>query len=69
MITLTWQMPGTIEDIEAPIQHAINLEFSTLRPYLYALMAIPPGENAAAGPSPHLATIAGSHPSPGRQAA
>jgi hypothetical protein len=48
MITLAWEKPNSIEDVQALVQRAINLEFSTLPPYLYALMSIPPGENAAA---------------------
>lgn len=48
MIKLAWEKPTGIEDVQNLVQRAIDLEFSTLPPYLYTLMSIPPGENAAA---------------------
>lgn len=48
MIKLAWQNPDSVQDVQGLVQTAINLEFSTLPPYLYALMSIPPGENIAA---------------------
>ena len=48
MIKLAWETPESVEDVRQRVQAAINLEFATLPPYLYALMSIPPGENLAA---------------------
>ncbi|MEQ8405438.1 MAG: ferritin-like protein [Oceanicaulis sp.] len=48
MVQLMWKRPEGVEDVHALVQTAINLEFSTLPPYLYALMSIPPGENLEA---------------------
>lgn len=45
MIRLLWKVPGTINDVYGLVQTAINLEFSTLPPYLYAKFSIPEGEN------------------------
>lgn len=48
MIRLQWKKPESIADIHDLIQTAIELEFSTLPPYLYAKFSIPPGANTAA---------------------
>ncbi len=48
MFKLMWTPPKTLEDVQARVQTAINLEFSTLPPYLYTLLSIPPGENLEA---------------------
>lgn len=48
MIKLYWQAPQTVEDVQKLVQGAIDLEFSTLPPYLYAKFSIPDGENLAA---------------------
>lgn len=48
MIRLLWQAPETIEDVRDLVQTAIELEFSTLPPYLYAKFSIPEGKNAVA---------------------
>ena len=45
MIRLLWEAPKTIDDVRDLVQTAINLEFSTLPPYLYAKFSIPEGEN------------------------
>ncbi len=47
-VLLQWKVPQSIEDIYALVQTAIDLEFSTLPPYLYAKFAIPDGMNPAA---------------------
>lgn len=49
MITLSWAEPTSVEEVRQRVQTAINLEFATLPPYLYALLSIPPGENIEAG--------------------
>lgn len=48
MVRLMWTQPQSVEDVQGLVQTAINLEFSTLPPYLYALLSIPPGENLEA---------------------
>ncbi len=48
MIKLAWQTPQTLAEVQAAVQTAIDLEFSTLPPYLYAKMTILPGSNAPA---------------------
>ena len=48
MITLMYQPPNSIEDVQAMVQTAIDLEFATLPPYLYAKMTVLPGTNAEA---------------------
>lgn len=48
MIRLLWQSPVTIEDVRNLVQTAIELEFSTLPPYLYAKFSIPENKNPAA---------------------
>lgn len=48
MIRLLWQAPETIDDVRNLVQNAIELEFSTLPPYLYAKFSIPEGKNAIA---------------------
>lgn len=53
MIKLSWKQPNNIEDVYDRIQTAINLEFSTLPPYLYTLLSIPPGENVEAASRIH----------------
>jgi hypothetical protein len=47
MIRLLWQTPQTIGDIYGLVQTAIDLEFSTLPPYLYAKFSIPENQNTA----------------------
>lgn len=48
MHMMSYQAPQTLADVQAMVQTAIDLEFSTLPPYLYAKMSILPGTNAAA---------------------
>jgi len=48
MIKLQWTPPTGVEDIRTHVQAAIDLEFSTLPPYLYAKLTMMPGTNAAA---------------------
>lgn len=48
MIKLQWQAPQSVADVQALVQTAINLEFATLPPYLYAKLSILPGTNPAA---------------------
>jgi len=48
MVKLLWTQPDSVESVRELVQTAINLEFSTLPPYLYALLSIPPGENREA---------------------
>lgn len=51
MIRLQAQPLNTIEDAWSRLQTAIELEFSTLPPYLYAKFSILPGKNEAAAAS------------------
>jgi hypothetical protein len=48
MIRLQPQPMETIADLHAAVQKAIQLEFSTLPPYLYALFTVREGTNSAA---------------------
>jgi len=48
MVMLTWKEPQGVFDIQRLVQNAIDLEFATLPPYLYAKFTILPGTNAAA---------------------
>lgn len=48
MIRVQWQAPRSIADVQAAVQTAIDLEFSTLPPYLYAKMTILPETNPEA---------------------
>lgn len=48
MIKVRWQAPGSITDVQRLVQQAVDIEFSTLPPYLYAKMTILPGSNAPA---------------------
>ena len=48
MITLDWNAPESIEDVRKLVQGAIDLEFATLPPYLYAKLSIIPDRNPAA---------------------
>ncbi|AVP96679.1 hypothetical protein C7S18_05435 [Ahniella affigens] len=48
MIKVRWQVPGSITDVQRLVQQAIDIEFATLPPYLYAKMTILPGSNAPA---------------------
>lgn len=48
MIRLQWTAPADASDVRSRVQTAIDLEFSTLPPYLYALFSILPGTNASA---------------------
>ena len=48
MIRLRFEPIHTLKDAQAQVQRAIQVEFGTLPPYLYALYSIPPGENEAA---------------------
>ncbi len=45
MIKLNWKEPDSIDDVRLLVQTAIDLEFSTLPPYLYALFSIRPETN------------------------
>lgn len=48
MIRLNWKEPSDVADVQALVQGAIDIEFATLPPYLYAAMTILPDTNAAA---------------------
>jgi hypothetical protein len=48
MLLLKFRRIETLDDATELLQMAIELEFSTLPPYLYALYSIRPGANAAA---------------------
>lgn len=48
MHMMSYRAPRSLADVQAMVQTAIDLEFSTLPPYLYAKMTILPGSNAAA---------------------
>ena len=53
MIKLNWIEPTSIQEVRARVQTAIDLEFSTLPPYLYAQFSIPPGANLPASERLH----------------
>jgi Ferritin-like len=48
MIKLQWKEPTGLGDVQALVQTAIDLEFATLPPYLYAKFSIRPESNAPA---------------------
>ena len=48
MIKLRWAQPESVAELRALVQAAIDLEFATLPPYLYAKFPILPETNAAA---------------------
>ena len=48
MIHLLWKNPQGVEDVRALVQTAIDLEFSTLPPYLYAKFSLLPEKNNVA---------------------
>lgn len=48
MIRIARQPMDTLADVQGALQKAIELEMSTLPPYLYALFTIPEGANQAA---------------------
>ncbi|MDH7974693.1 ferritin-like protein [Sphingomonas sp. AR_OL41] len=48
MIRLLWSEPNSTADVQALVQGAIDIEFSTLPPYLYASLTILPDTNAPA---------------------
>jgi len=49
MIYLKWAHPqGDVESVRLLVQQAIDVEFATLPPYLYALMSIKEGKNPRA---------------------
>lgn len=48
MIRLRWAQPDSVSDVRRLVQSAIDLEFATLPPYLYAKLSILPQTNAAA---------------------
>ncbi len=48
MIRLQLNPLSDVTDAWSALQTAIDLEFATLPPYLYAMFSIPPGENVAA---------------------
>ena len=48
MIRLAPQPMDTLADLQSAVQKAIQLEFSTLPPYLYAVFTLPEGGNHAA---------------------
>jgi hypothetical protein len=48
MIKLLWQAPESVGDVQKLVQGAIDLEFATLPPYLYAKFSIPDGQNLPA---------------------
>src|SRR6187397_1829202 len=47
MIRLAWNAPQSTVDVQNLVQGAIDLEFTTLPPYLYAKFSILPDTNAA----------------------
>lgn len=53
MIRLLWEVPRTIEDVRNLVQTAIEVEFATLPPYLYAKLSIPQDKNLAAASRIH----------------
>ncbi len=48
MLKLLWKEPAGLGDVQSLVQTAIDLEFATLPPYLYAKFSIRPGTNAPA---------------------
>jgi Ferritin-like len=48
MIRLRWEQPQSVADVQRLVQKAINLEFATLPPYLYAKFSLLPQRNPAA---------------------
>jgi len=48
MIKLLWNEPNSVADVQTLVQGAIDIEFSTLPPYLYASLTILPDTNAPA---------------------
>ena len=48
MIRVQWNEPQSVEDVQQLVQNAIDLEFSTLPPYLYAKFSILPESNVPA---------------------
>lgn len=48
MIKLVWSEPSSLTDVQSLVQGAIDIEFSTLPPYLYASLTILPDTNAPA---------------------
>lgn len=48
MIKLLWQEPTSLAGVQAAVQTAIDLEFSTLPPYLYAKFSLLPEANPTA---------------------
>jgi hypothetical protein len=48
MIGLLWSEPNSTADVQTLVQGAIDIEFSTLPPYLYASLTILPDTNAPA---------------------
>lgn len=48
MIRVLWTEPQSVEDVQQLVQNAIDLEFATLPPYLYAKFSILPDSNAPA---------------------
>ena len=45
---ILWNNPQSVEDVQSLVQTAIDLEFATLPPYLYAIFTILPGQNEPA---------------------
>jgi hypothetical protein len=48
MIRLLWRDPKSVADVQGLVQGAIDIEFATLPPYLYASLTILPDTNAPA---------------------
>jgi hypothetical protein len=48
MIKLVWSEPSSLADVQSLVQGAIDIEFATLPPYLYASLTILPDTNAPA---------------------
>ncbi|MBY0305916.1 MAG: ferritin-like protein [Sphingomonas sp.] len=48
MIRVQWNEPDNVTDVQGLVQSAIDIEFATLPPYLYARLTILPDTNAAA---------------------
>lgn len=48
MIRVQWKEPESVEDVQQLVQNAIDLEFCTLPPYLYAKLSILPETNVPA---------------------
>lgn len=57
MIRVLWKEPASVVDVQALVQNAIDLEFATLPPYLYARFSILPDSNGPAAERLHSVII------------